>query len=93
MCNIYIVSVPTPTDRHNNPDLSLLTKASETIAATLKRNDVVIYESTVYPGATEEVCVPVLEEVSGLVYNVDFFVGYSPERINPGTKYIPSPIY
>ncbi|QJD97533.1 nucleotide sugar dehydrogenase [Mucilaginibacter robiniae] len=85
-CNVYIVSVPTPTDRHNRPDLSLLTKASETIGRVLKVGDVVIYESTVYPGVTEDVCVPVLEQVSGLRFNHDFFAGYSPERINPGDK-------
>ena len=86
LCNIYIVSVPTPTDKHNRPDLSLLKKASETVGAILKKNDVVIYESTVYPGATEEFCVPILERVSDLIFNCDFFVGYSPERINPGDK-------
>jgi len=85
-CNVYIVSVPTPTDQHNRPDLSLLIKASKAIASVLKRGDVVIYESTVYPGVTEEVCVPVLQAESGLQYNNDFFVGYSPERINPGDK-------
>jgi UDP-N-acetyl-D-galactosamine dehydrogenase len=86
VCNIYIVSVPTPTDRHNRPDLSLIEKASETIAKALKKGDVVIYESTVYPGVTEDVCVPILQTVSGLQYNIDFFAGYSPERINPGDK-------
>jgi UDP-N-acetyl-D-galactosamine dehydrogenase len=86
LCNVYIISVPTPTDKHNRPDLSLLKKASETVGAILKKNDVIIYESTVYPGATEEFCVPVLEQVSGLKFNYDFFVGYSPERINPGDK-------
>jgi len=85
-CNIYIVTVPTPVDIHNQPDLSLLVKASETIASVLSEGDIVIYESTVYPGATEEVCVPVLEKTSNLSFNVDFFVGYSPERINPGDK-------
>ncbi|MEO6150818.1 MAG: nucleotide sugar dehydrogenase [Mucilaginibacter sp.] len=85
-CNVYIVAVPTPTDKHNRPDLSLLKNASQTIGKILNKGDVVIYESTVYPGATEEVCVPVLESVSGLKYNVDFFAGYSPERINPGDK-------
>ena len=84
--NIYIVTVPTPTDRHNRPVLTPLVKASETVGRALKQGDIVIYESTVYPGATEEDCVPVLEEVSGLVFNEDFFVGYSPERINPGDK-------
>ncbi len=85
-CNIYIVTVPTPIDNHKRPDLTPLIKASETIGKTLKRGDIVIYESTVYPGATEEDCVPVLEKVSGLVFNKDFFAGYSPERINPGDK-------
>lgn len=85
-CNTYIVTVPTPIDGHKRPDLTPLIKASETIGKALKRGDVVIYESTVYPGATEEDCVPVLERVSGLKFNVDFFVGYSPERINPGDK-------
>jgi UDP-N-acetyl-D-galactosamine dehydrogenase len=85
-CNVYIISVPTPTDLHNRPDLSLLIKASESVANVLQVGDVVIYESTVYPGVTEDVCVPVLERVSKLKYNVDFFAGYSPERINPGDK-------
>jgi UDP-N-acetyl-D-galactosamine dehydrogenase len=85
-CNVYIVAVPTPVTPHKMPDLSPLVSASETIGAALKRGDVVIYESTVYPGATEEVCVPVLERVSGLKFNTDFFVGYSPERINPGDR-------
>ncbi len=85
-CNTYIVTVPTPIDDHKRPDLTPLIKASETIGKVLKRGDVVIYESTVYPGATEEDCVPVLERVSGLKFNVDFFGGYSPERINPGDK-------
>eukprot|EP01037_Dinobryon_pediforme_P016821 gene16821-17002_t len=85
-CNIYIVTVPTPIDQHKQPDLTPLVKASESIAKVLKRGDIVIYESTVYPGATEEVCVPVLERNSGLTFNVDFFAGYSPERINPGDK-------
>jgi len=85
-CNIYIVTVPTPIDDDNNPDLTPLIKASETVGKVLKSGDVVIYESTVYPGATEEDCVPVLERVSGLKYNEDFFCGYSPERINPGDK-------
>lgn len=85
-CNTYIVTVPTPIDNHKQPDLTPLIKASETIGKVLKRGDVVIYESTVYPGATEEDCVPVLERVSRLKYNVDFFAGYSPERINPGDK-------
>jgi UDP-N-acetyl-D-galactosamine dehydrogenase len=85
-CNVYIVAVPTPVTPHKMPDLSPLVSASETIGAALKRGDVVIYESTVYPGATEEVCVPVLERASGLKFNQNFFVGYSPERINPGDK-------
>lgn len=85
-CNVFIVTVPTPIDAHKRPDLTPLIKASETIGKVLKRGDIVIYESTVYPGATEEDCVPVLERVSGLQFNVDFFAGYSPERINPGDK-------
>ena len=85
-CNIYIVTVPTPIDKHKKPDLTPLLKASESIGSVLKKDDIVIYESTVYPGATEEDCVPVLERVSGLKYNQDFFCGYSPERINPGDK-------
>ena len=85
-CNVYIVTVPTPIDDHKRPDLTPLVKASQTIGKVLKRGDVVIYESTVYPGATEEDCVPVLERESGLTFNVDFFAGYSPERINPGDK-------
>lgn len=85
-CNCYIVTVPTPIDAHKRPDMTPLVKASETIGRVLKRGDIVIYESTVYPGATEEVCVPILEQVSGLVFNHDFFAGYSPERINPGDK-------
>ena len=85
-CNIYIVTVPTPIDKHKKPDLTPLIKASESIAKVLKKDDIVIYESTVYPGATEEDCVPVLEKFSGLVFNEDFFCGYSPERINPGDK-------
>ncbi|NTU52721.1 MAG: nucleotide sugar dehydrogenase [Chlorobiaceae bacterium] len=84
--NIYIVTVPTPTDKHNRPDLTPLIKASESVGKVLKQGDIVIYESTVYPGATEEDCVPVLERVSGLRLNEDFSVGYSPERINPGDK-------
>ena len=83
---IFIVTVPTPIDSHKRPDLTPLIKASETVGRALKKGDIVIYESTVYPGATEEDCVPVLERVSGLNYNVDFFCGYSPERINPGDK-------
>lgn len=85
-CNVFIVTVPTPIDEHTRPDLTPLVKASETIGKVLKRGDVVIYESTVYPGATEEDCVPVLEKYSGLKFNVGFYVGYSPERINPGDK-------
>ena len=85
-CNTYIVTVPTPIDEHRQPDLTPLVKASQTIGQVLKKGDLVIYESTVYPGATEEVCVPVLEQVSGLKFNQDFFAGYSPERINPGDK-------
>ncbi|WP_194778212.1 nucleotide sugar dehydrogenase [Pararhodonellum marinum] len=85
-CNIFIVTVPTPTDKHHKPDLTPMLKASETIAHVLKGGDVVIYESTVYPGVTEEECVPVLEKISGLKFNVDFYAGYSPERINPGDK-------
>ncbi|CAM4011655.1 Vi polysaccharide biosynthesis UDP-N-acetylglucosamine C-6 dehydrogenase TviB [Bordetella tumulicola] len=84
--NVYIVTVPTPIDEYKQPDLTPLVKASETIGAVLKRGDIVIYESTVYPGATEEDCVPVLERVSGLKFNEDFYAGYSPERINPGDK-------
>ena len=85
-CNYYIVTVPTPVDKNNRPDLTPLYKASETVGNVLKKGDVVIYESTVYPGATEEECIPVLERFSGLKFNVDFFAGYSPERINPGDK-------
>lgn len=85
-CNIFIVTVPTPTDRYNRPVLTPLIKASETVGKVLKKGDIVVYESTVYPGVTEDECVPVLERVSGLKFNVDFFAGYSPERINPGDK-------
>ncbi|MEM6371792.1 MAG: Vi polysaccharide biosynthesis UDP-N-acetylglucosamine C-6 dehydrogenase TviB [Pseudomonadota bacterium] len=85
-CNTYIVAVPTPVDAHKRPDLTPLLRASETIARVLAQGDLVIYESTVFPGATEEVCVPILERISGLTFNRDFFVGYSPERINPGDK-------
>lgn len=84
--NIYVVTVPTPVDRNNTPDLTPLYKASETVGRVLKKGDIVIYESTVYPGTTEEECIPVLEKVSGLKFNTDFFAGYSPERINPGDK-------
>ena len=85
-CNVYIVTVPTPIDSSNRPDLTPLIKSSQTIGKVLKRDDIVIYESTVYPGVTEEVCVPQLEKVSGMTFNKDFFCGYSPERINPGDK-------
>ena len=85
-CNVYIVTVPTPTDKHNHPVLTPLIKASETVGKVLKKGDVVIYESTVYPGVTEDECVPVLEKQSGLKFNEDFYAGYSPERINPGDK-------
>lgn len=85
-CNVFIVTVPTPIDSHKQPDLTPLIKASETVGKVLKKNDIVIYESTVYPGCTEEDCVPVLERTSGLKFNKDFFCGYSPERINPGDK-------
>lgn len=85
-CNVFIVTVPTPIDDHKRPDLTPLVKASETVGKVLKKDDIVIYESTVYPGCTEEDCVPVLEKISGLKFNRDFFCGYSPERINPGDK-------
>ncbi|CAM1341382.1 nucleotide sugar dehydrogenase [Tenacibaculum amylolyticum] len=85
-CNYYIITVPTPVDKNNRPILTPLIKASETVGSVLKKGDIVIYESTVYPGATEEDCIPVLESVSGLVFNKDFYAGYSPERINPGDK-------
>jgi len=85
-CNVFIVTVPTPIDRYNRPDLSPLEKSSATVAQVLKMGDTVVYESTVYPGCTEEICVPILEKISGLKFNRDFFVGYSPERINPGDK-------
>jgi len=85
-CNVYIVTVPTPIDGSKNPDLSPVISASHLVANHLKKGDIVIYESTVYPGATEEVCVPILEKVSGLTFNTDFYCGYSPERINPGDK-------
>ncbi|AUX90975.1 Vi polysaccharide biosynthesis UDP-N-acetylglucosamine C-6 dehydrogenase TviB [Acinetobacter sp. ACNIH1] len=85
-CNFFIVTVPTPVDEVNRPDLTPLKKASETLGKVLKKGDIVVYESTVYPGATEEICIPVLEKVSGLTFNQDFFAGYSPERINPGDK-------
>ncbi|WP_180134925.1 Vi polysaccharide biosynthesis UDP-N-acetylglucosamine C-6 dehydrogenase TviB [Acinetobacter sp. YH12070] len=85
-CNFFIVTVPTPIDEYKQPDLTPLVKASESIAKVLKKGDIVVYESTVYPGATEEVCIPVLEKNSGLIFNQDFYAGYSPERINPGDK-------
>jgi len=85
-CTVYIVTVPTPIDAAKRPDLTPLVKASETLGKVLKRGDIVVYESTVYPGCTEEVCIPILERVSGLIFNQDFFAGYSPERINPGDK-------
>ena len=85
-CNVYIITVPTPIDENNAPDLTPLQKASELVARYIKKNAVVIYESTVYPGATEEVCLPIIEKISGLIFNQDFFSGYSPERINPGDK-------
>jgi UDP-N-acetyl-D-galactosamine dehydrogenase len=85
-CNIYIITVPTPVDKNNRPDLTPLHRASETVGTVLRKGDLVIYESTVYPGATEEECIPVLEKFSRLKYNIDFFAGYSPERINPGDK-------
>jgi UDP-N-acetyl-D-galactosamine dehydrogenase len=85
-CNVYIITVPTPVDKNNRPDLTPLYKASESVGKVLKIGDYVIYESTVYPGVTEDECVPVLERVSGLKFNVDFYCGYSPERINPGDK-------
>jgi len=85
-CNVFIVTVPTPIDEYKRPDLTPLVKSSESIGKVLKKGDIVIYESTVYPGATEEVCVPILEKVSGLTFNQDFYAGYSPERINPGDK-------
>lgn len=85
-CNHYIITVPTPVDKNNRPDLTPLYKSSETVGKVLKKGDIVIYESTVYPGVTEDECVPVLEKISGLKFNVDFFAGYSPERINPGDK-------
>lgn len=85
-CNFFIVTVPTPIDDYKQPDLTPLIKASEAIGSLLKQDDIVVYESTVYPGATEEVCIPVLEKISGLTFNQDFYAGYSPERINPGDK-------
>jgi len=85
-CNVYIVTVPTPIDEYKNPDLTPLIKASEALAKVVSRDDIVIYESTVYPGATEEVCIPIIEKLTGLEFNKDFYAGYSPERINPGDK-------
>jgi UDP-N-acetyl-D-glucosamine/UDP-N-acetyl-D-galactosamine dehydrogenase len=85
-CNVYIITVPTPVDKNNHPDLTPLYKASETVGKVLKKGDIVVYESTVYPGVTEDECVPVLERTSGLIFNTDFYCGYSPERINPGDK-------
>jgi len=85
-CRVFIVTVPTPVDRYNRPDLTPLERSSETVGKVLKKGDIVVYESTVYPGCTEEVCIPILERVSGLKFNTDFFAGYSPERINPGDK-------
>jgi UDP-N-acetyl-D-glucosamine/UDP-N-acetyl-D-galactosamine dehydrogenase len=83
---VFIVTVPTPIDRYNRPDLTPLERSSETVGKALKKGDIVVYESTVYPGCTEEICIPILERESGLKFNVDFFAGYSPERINPGDK-------
>ncbi len=85
-CNVYIITVPTPIDEHNQPDLTPLVKASQMLGAVVKKGDILVYESTVYPGATEEVCIPEVEKASGLKFNIDFFAGYSPERINPGDK-------
>lgn len=85
-CNIYIITVPTPIDKYNKPDITLLKNASKIVSGLLKKDDIIIYESTVYPGATEEDCIPILEQNSGLIFNKDFFVGYSPERINVGDK-------
>jgi UDP-N-acetyl-D-galactosamine dehydrogenase len=85
-CNVYIVTVPTPIDEHKQPDLTPLVKASEMLGKVISKGDIIIYESTVYPGATEEICIPVVERVSGLTFNKDFYAGYSPERINPGDK-------
>jgi UDP-N-acetyl-D-galactosamine dehydrogenase len=85
-CNVYIITVPTPVDKNNRPDLTPLVKASQSVGQVISKGDIVVYESTVYPGATEEDCLPVIEKASGLKYNTDFFAGYSPERINPGDK-------
>lgn len=86
-CNFYIIAVPTPVDKNKNPDLSLLYDASTTVGRVISKGDIVVYESTVYPGATEDECIPIIEKISGLQYNIDFFAGYSPERINPGDKF------
>lgn len=85
-CNFYVVAVPTPVDKNNNPDLRPLYGASETVGKVISKGNIVVYESTVYPGVTEDECVPIVERLSGLKYNIDFFAGYSPERINPGYK-------
>ena len=85
-CNFYVVAVPTPVDKNHNPDLTPLYGASTTVGKVISKGDIVVYESTVYPGVTEDECIPVVEAVSGLKFNVDFFAGYSPERINPGDK-------
>ena len=85
-CNFYIVAVPTPVDENNRPNLIPLKRASETVGSVISKGDIVVYESTVYPGVTEEECIPVVEKVSGLKFNIDFYAGYSPERINPGDK-------
>ena len=85
-CNFYVIAVPTPVDENHNPDLTPLYMASETIGKVISQNDIIVYESTVYPGVTEDECIPVVEKVSGLKFNTDFFAGYSPERINPGDK-------
>ena len=89
-CNFYVVTVPTPVDKNNRPDLTPLLKASESVGRVISKGDIVVYESTVYPGATEDDCIPVIEKISGLKYNIDFYAGYSPERINPGIKNIQS---
>lgn len=88
-CNFYVVAVPTPIDKDNNPDLTPLIGASTTVGKVISEGDIVVYESTVYPGVTEDDCIPVVEKVSGLKYNIEFFAGYSPERINPGTNSTP----
>ena len=86
-CNFYIIAVPTPVDKNHNPDLTPLYGASTTVGKVISKGDIVVYESTVYPGVTEDECIPVVEKISGLKYNIDFFAGYSPERINPGDKF------